>query len=98
MNGKEKKRRRLLAFALLGLLSAWPSPGQTVVISVAPDADAFLRSAAPTNNYGAGGALSVSGSAALNGSGFQNGLLDSLIRFPMTNVVALLNGSLGNDW
>jgi len=68
-------------------------------VSVAPDADTFLRSFAPTNNYGAGGALSVSGSAAVNGTGDQNGLFDTLMRFPVSNVVASLDAALGEqDW
>ena len=68
-------------------------------VSVTPTADAFVRSAAPGSNYGAAGALSVSGSAAVNGSGQQNGLFDSLMRFPMAGVAASLNGSFGsNGW
>jgi hypothetical protein len=66
---------------------------------VTPSADAFARSLAPGNNYGAAGALSVSGSGAVNGSGQQNGLFDSLIRFPMSNVVAAVAGAFGtNGW
>jgi len=35
----------------------------------------------------------------VNGSGDQNGLFDSLIRFPMSNVVASLDNALGeHDW
>ena len=64
-----------------------------------PSADAFVRSFAPGSNYGAAGALSVSGSEAVNGSGQQNGLLDTLLRFPMSGVAASLNGSFGsNGW
>jgi len=54
---------------------------------------------APASNYGAGGALSVSGSVAVNGAGVQNGLFDTMMRFPMSNVVASLNKALSNeDW
>lgn len=68
-------------------------------LSVLPDADSFLRSFAPASNYGAGGALAVSGTAAVNGFGVQNGLFDSFVRFPMTNVVASLDDALGgHDW
>jgi hypothetical protein len=73
--------------------------GQTATLPVTPSADAFVRSLAPGSNYGAAGSLSVSGSAAVNGEGQQNGLLDSLMRFPMSGVAASLNGSLGyNGW
>lgn len=72
---------------------------RAATVSVAPDADSFMRSFAPTNNYGAGGALSISGAVAVNASGVQNGLFDTLMRFPMSNVVASLDGTLGgHDW
>jgi hypothetical protein len=66
-------------------------------ISVRPDADTFVRAQEPTNNYGGGGALSVSGAAAVNGTGEQNGAFDSVMRFPMSEV-ATLNAALGEDW
>jgi hypothetical protein len=73
--------------------------GQTTNVSVIPSADAFVRSLAAGNNYGAAGALSVSGSAAVNGSGQQNGLFDTLIRFPMSDVAATAAGAFGtNGW
>jgi hypothetical protein len=73
--------------------------GQATNVTVTPSADAFVRSLAPGNNYGAAGALSVSGSGAMNGSGQQNGLFDSLIRFPMSNVLAAVAGAFGtNGW
>jgi len=73
--------------------------GQTTRLAVTPSAGAFVRSLAPASNYGNAGALSVSGSAAVNAAGEQNGLFDSLIRFPMSEVAASLNGALGsNQW
>jgi hypothetical protein len=73
--------------------------GQVTNVAVTPSADAFVRSLAPGSNYGAAGALSVSGWAAVNGAGQQNGLFDSLIRFSMSNAAASLNGSFGsNGW
>jgi hypothetical protein len=73
--------------------------GQAATVAVTPVADAFVRSVAPGSNYGAAGSLSVSGSAAVNGLGQQNGLFDSLMRFPMSDVAASLNGQLGsNGW
>src|SRR5262245_24945678 len=72
---------------------------RAVTVTVTPDADSFVRSLAPTNNYGAGGALSVSGSTAVNGTGDQNGLFDTVMCFPMSNVVASLDGAIGqHDW
>jgi hypothetical protein len=74
-------------------------PGQAVTVSVNPIADAFLRSAAPASNYGGTGSLAVSGSAAVNDSGQQNGLYDSLVRFSMASVAAGFDASLGtNGW
>jgi hypothetical protein len=53
----------------------------------------------PAGNYGFAGAVAVSGSAAVNGSGQQNGLYDSLLRFPMSSVVAWADGTFGtNSW
>jgi hypothetical protein len=106
---KSKGKSRILSARLPGLLqkslilpgvlvaaSVW---AQTAVVSVMPDADAFVSSMAPTNNYGGGGALSVSGSAAVNGSAQQNGLFDTLMRFQMSNVVASLDSALGSgNW
>ena len=47
-------------------------------------------------NYGGAGSLSVSGSAATNGSGQQNGLFDTLMRFPMAEATASFNQSFGS--
>jgi hypothetical protein len=72
---------------------------QFAELTVTADADTFVRSAAPTNNYGGAGAIAVSGSAAVNDSNQQNGRFDSLIRFPMSNLVATLDSTLGtHDW
>jgi hypothetical protein len=87
------------AVLVVASLSGSPGAAQTATVSVVPDADSFVRSLAPTNNYGGAGAISVSGSAAVNGSGQQNGLFDSLLRFPMSNLVVSLDGTFGNhDW
>jgi hypothetical protein len=71
--------------------------GQTTNVTVTPSADTFVWSLAPSSNYGAAGALSVSGSAAVDGSGQTNGLFDSLIRFPISNVVAAVAGAFGTS-
>jgi archaellin len=64
-----------------------------------PDADAFVRSNAPTLNYGKAGALNVSGINAVNGSGITNGAFDSFVRFNTAAMVANLNSLFGsNNW
>lgn len=64
-----------------------------------PDADTFARSNAPTLNYGAAGALSVSGIYATNETGVKNGAFDSFIRFNTAAMVASFNGVFGpNNW
>lgn len=98
---QQKSGRGLWRAVALGLVAGAQlvCRGQTATVSVTPAADAFVRSLAPASNYGAAGALSVSGSAAVNGSGQQNGLFDSLIRFPLSDIAASLNGSFGtNGW
>ena len=84
---------------LLHLLAIERVPAQTAMVSVVPDADCFVRSLAAASNYGEGGGLSVSGSTAVNGSGIQNGLFDTLMRFSMSNAVSSLDSALGEkDW
>jgi hypothetical protein len=62
-------------------------------------ADAFVRAAAPTLNYGGAGSLSVSGASAVNGSGVANGAFDSFIRINTAAMVANFNGLFGtNNW
>ncbi|MEI8288255.1 MAG: hypothetical protein WCH99_02180 [Verrucomicrobiota bacterium] len=64
-----------------------------------PDADTFVRSNAPTLNYGTAGALSVSGIYATNATGVTNGAFDSFIRFNATAMVTNFNGMFGtNNW
>jgi hypothetical protein len=97
--GGKKYLRQHLAFGAAVLSAAAPAAAQGVTVAVAPDADSFVRSLAPANNYGAAGALSVSGATAVNGSGVQNGLFDALMRFPASNIVASLDGAFGSgEW
>ena len=91
--------RSIAAWLLLLIVEALYSGSPAATVSVTPEADTFLRSAAPSSNYGGAGAISVSGSAAVNAANQQNGLFDSLLRFPMSNVVASLDATLGaHDW
>src|SRR6266481_5222319 len=89
---------RILTRTMIALVVGFASVVYGTTVSVRPDADSFVRSQAPTSNYGEGGALSVSGAAAVNGSGQQNGAFDTLLRFPMSDAVATLDAALGQDW
>jgi hypothetical protein len=96
---RQKNLRLWLVPAFVAIRTACACLAQQVTVSVSPAADAFVWSLAPSNNYGAAGSLSVSGAAAVNGSEQQNGLFDSLMRFPMAGVAASLNASFGsNNW
>jgi len=87
---------RLGALLVLALTTA--AAGQQT-LDTAATADAFVRSMAPTENYGVAGALSVSGSAALNVNGEQTGTLDTLIRFDLTDLVQQLDLLFGShEW
>ena len=85
----------LASLSVIWLLTRGIAAAQTAVVSLVPDGDAFVWSLAPTSNYGSGGALSVSGSNAVNGSGVQMGLFDTLMRFPVSNAVAAFDSTLG---
>jgi hypothetical protein len=60
-----------------------------------PAIDAFVRSADPTHNYGAAGALAVSGSIATNSASINNGLLDSFLQFNLSSTVSSFNTAFG---
>ncbi|HUE36993.1 MAG TPA: hypothetical protein VMO20_06355 [Candidatus Acidoferrum sp.] len=69
--------------------------------SAPPDADAFVRAApgATNLNYGAAGALAVSGPIALNGLSVSNGSFDTFIRFNMAALPVSFNSAFGpNNW
>jgi len=89
---------RIRTRIIIALVVAFTSVVYGTTISVRPDADSFLRAQAPASNYGGGGALSVAGAAAVNGTGQQNGAIDTLMRFPMNDVVATFDATLGTDW
>lgn len=61
-----------------------------------PTADAFVRSLAPDSNYGAAGALSVCGAAALNGRGETVGDVDTFMRFDTGSMAAEFDGVFGS--
>ena len=64
------------------------------------DADTFIRSDAPTANYGGAGSLSVSGSSSFNiAFNVTNGIADTFIRFNTAAMVTSFNTLFGaNDW
>jgi hypothetical protein len=80
-----------LGLWLAGAVGAWAQ----IIVTNTPVSDAFVTSMHPTNNYGAAGALSVSGPIATNTMGQQEGLLDSFLQFNVTNVVNSFNASFG---
>ena len=88
-----------LFLALLSLVIASNS-AFAFVFTNNDDADTFVRSNAPTANYGAAGALSVSGATATNTlSGITNGISDTFIRFSTSGTVTNFNALFGtNNW
>jgi hypothetical protein len=82
-----------LAF-YLGLASGGNALAQ-ITVTNNPAINAFVRSADPTHNYGAAGALAVSGSIATNSLGVQNGLLDSFLQFNVSGAVSSFNTAFG---
>jgi hypothetical protein len=81
-----------LGLWLVGAIGAWAQ----ITVTNTPAADAFVRSLQPTQNYGAAGALSVSGSIATNPtSGLQEGLLDSFLQFNVAADVSTFNTAFG---
>jgi len=82
----------------LSVMGQVAASGQ-VTLSTNSVADAFVRSADPTHNYGGAGALSVSGTIATNANGVQEGALDSFIRFDISSMVSQFNAMYGvGDW
>ncbi len=73
---------------------------RAVIFTNSASADAFVRSNAPTANYGGTGALSVSGSSATNtATGATNGIADTFIRFNTFSMTTNFNSLFGtNNW
>jgi hypothetical protein len=88
-----------LVLTILSLVSIAATAGAAVFVTNSPDADAFVSAAAPTVNYGAAGALAVSGPNATNSSGTTNGAYDTFIRFNTGAMVTNFNSIFGpNNW
>jgi len=82
--------------ALVFLVVGTPCLAVPMSVGVMSSADVFVRSVEPDANYGGAGALSVSGSAAVNASAYQMGLLDSFIRFDLSEAVVNLDSEFGS--
>src|SRR6202046_1604730 len=100
MKGRRVMRRFIggglivaLAF-YLGLAGGGNASAQ-ITVTNNPAIDAFVRSADPTHNYGAAGALAVSGSIATNSASINNGLLDSFLQFNVSSAVSSFNTAFG---
>jgi len=92
--------RILPAFMAL-VIVALPATAAPFTVSVNPSADAFVRELQPDGNFGKAGGLSVSGPEAYSylWPSEQMGRFDTLIRFPMSNVVAALDSHFGvQNW
>ncbi len=89
-------RLRLSLVVTMASMVAWTAHAQSAAtVDLASTADAFVRSADATRNYGGAGALAVSGSGASNGSGLQNGLYDTLMRFSLGSAASSFDAAFG---
>jgi hypothetical protein len=92
------KKPMKLIFTTLLFVSVAFAADAAVFSTNNPDKDAFVRAAAPTYNYGGGGALSVSGANATT-SNPTNGAFDSFISFNTSSMVTAFNSAFGaNNW
>jgi len=101
MNPSKKPCRRIVKTFLvtIGCIAAGSAQAWGLTVSNSPVADAFVRSADPTHNYGGAGALSVSGLIATNGNGVQQGAFDSFLRFDAAGTVAAFDAQFGTgNW
>ena len=87
-----------LILTIAAFVSITVAAGAAVFSTNLPDKDAFVRSLAPTFNYGGGGALSVSGANATI-SNPTNGAFDSFVSFNSAAMVASFNSAFGTgNW
>jgi hypothetical protein len=96
---KKSGRIRQCAGVLMVILGGQLACQAQITNSVYPSADAFVRELAPEENYGGAGAVTISGSDAVNAMGQTNGLADTFMRFPTADVAAAMNTQYGsNGW
>ena len=87
----------LCALSLM-MLAAAPV-GAAEMASLLPVEDTFSREQAPTDTFGTGGALHVSGAMAINANGVQRGLADSWMRFDTSAAVSQFDAAYGmGNW
>src|ERR1035437_7957102 len=88
-----------VCLAVCSWLAGVSNASAQITLSNAPVADAFVRSADSAGNYGAAGALEVSGLIATNASGVQQGQFDSFMRFDVSSMVATFHVDFGTgNW
>ena len=86
-------------FFVTSILALGATCSQAALFTNMVSFDAFVRSNAPTANYGAAGSLTVSGPAATNSLGTVNGIADSFVRFNTETLVTSLNSQFGpGNW
>jgi hypothetical protein len=92
-----KSWRLVVLVSLLSAAAATAVPYQVPILE-----DTFVREATPNNNYGSGqpgmGALAVSGSASLNGSGAPVGRVDTLVKFTLAPLLPILDADFPSGW
>jgi hypothetical protein len=87
-------KRILIVVALLAAAIA-----RAAIFTNGASADTFVRSLAPSSNYGASGADSISGANATNAIATANGAFDTFIRFNTFSMVTNFNALFGsNNW
>lgn len=90
-----KKRRQNFLCVTAGCCLALTARSHAALFTNSVSIDAFVRSNAPTVNYGGAGSLTISGATATNGLGAINGIADSFIRFDTAALMASLNSQYG---
>src|SRR4051794_28920910 len=80
-----------VALALAGL--GWAVNARAATATLNPSADALLSAAHPADNYGAAGAL------ALSGAGATNGEFQSVLKFDLSAAKSSFDATFGaNQW
>jgi hypothetical protein len=95
MYGRAKVVKSVISLTVGVLLLGEIQGSAQLTVSTNSIQDAFVRSAAPTNSYGAAGNLAVSGLVATNASGVQQGQFDSFLRFDSSTAVGQFNTTFG---
>jgi len=90
------KSQLIVALCVALFLSMWATAmAATVSVTIPATEDAFVREQDPTLNYGASGALNVSGPNALNSLGQPTGRMDCVIKFNASAAVSAFDTAFG---